>query len=143
MFLGEPLGFFISSCYHFSMFSFLHSFRFHFFVFFFLLVFVFSDVSSLFVLLQQVLRIWERIFYSPPVFSLHTLHAFIHASLGPAVQPWRLLVLPLRFQQTRNICFFQSHMVWQLYDSQLHVNFSNYFDKLLVGKSLINFNHIS
>ena len=40
--------------------------------------------------------------------------AFIKAYLGPAVLPWRLQGVPLRFQtHTRPICLFESHSVQQ------------------------------
>ena len=39
-------------------------------------------------------------------------HAFINASLGPAILPGRLKSLPLRFEtQTLPICLFESHTV--------------------------------
>ena len=50
--------------------------------------------------------------YTPPQHLAQP--AFIKASLGPAVQPWRLHCLPLRFEtQTQPIFLFESHSVQQ------------------------------
>ena len=71
LFLGEPLEFFISSCFHFFMFSFFmfsfllisvsSYFRFFLFsfrqVFLLMIPFIYFTISSMFVLLRQVQRI--------------------------------------------------------------------------------------
>ena len=111
---------FISSYFHFFMFSYLLVLASSYFYFFFFLLFqmfllwitfVHFTVFSLFVLLPRVL---QRFFLSG-VFYLTLLPAFIKASLGLPVLPLRLQGFPLRFEtQTRPICLFESHNVWQI-----------------------------
>ena len=109
LFLGETLGFFISSC-------------FHFFLFWFFNVFDSSDVFIVncifsfhcFFTVCQVLRcslvtasttdLRERFLLSG-IFYIRLLPAFIKDSLGLAVLLWRLQGFPLRFEtQAQPIC---------------------------------------
>ena len=168
------LHIFISSRFHFFMFSFLLifvSFYFAFLLFSFLqmlsllIAFVYFIVSGLFVLLPQVLRIWESVFYSDGFFTLHSLSAFIIASLGPEFQPWRGKRFSLTFKtRIQSICFFETfsvrlrtkwlwvrvqlqslHSVFFIYiiSTEFYLNLLNYIDKLLEAKNLITFAHIN
>ena len=120
-FLGEPLGFFTTiSLVLSAVFSFLHVFiSSDFFRFFHYWLHL---LTSLFLhcccycctAIAADLR--ERFLLSG-VFFLTLLLAFIKASLGPAVLPWRLQGFPLMFKtQTWPICIFESRSVRQLYD---------------------------
>ena len=104
LFLGEPLEFFISSCFHFFMFSFfMFSFLlvfissyFCFFLFSFLLVFISPGIfidDSIY-LLHHFFNVCvvktsatNFIFTIRKFFTLHSFPAFIKASLGLAVLP--------------------------------------------------------
>ena len=130
-----------------------------------LIAFVYFTVSGLFVLLPQVLRIWESVFYSQGFFTLHSFPAFIIASLGPAVQPWRWKRFSLTFKtRTQSICFFETfsvclrtkllwvriqlqslHSMFFIYiiSTEFYLNLLNYIDKLLEAKNLITFTHIN
>ena len=80
----------------------------------------FWQVLCFCVVAPRVLRIWDAFFFNLRCFLPYTLSqhlaqpAFITASLGPVVQPWRLHSLPLRFEtQIQPICLFESHNVQQ------------------------------
>ena len=109
--LAESLGFFVTVS---LMFLFLH-------------VFISSDVFGcfhcwLYLSISLFLHCccycecygFERAFFTLRSFFLTLLPAFIKASLELEVQPWRLQVLPLRFEkQTRPTCLFESHSIQQ------------------------------
>ena len=106
-----------------QVFSFHHWFYYCFWSVFisptFFTVTVFCQVLCFCVVLLRVLWIWESFFYSPH-FLLHTPFwhlaqpAFIKASLEPAVQPWMLQGLSLKFKtQNQPICLFESHSILQ------------------------------
>ena len=108
------------------MFSFNHVFVsscFHFFIFSILLVFISSCVHffrcfyyRLYLCCYRECYGFERFLLSG-IFYLTLLPAFIKASLVLGVQSGRLQGFPLRFEtQTQPICLFESLSVQQLYD---------------------------
>ena len=135
-FLGEHLGFFISSCFSFFLFSFLLlliSWCFHFFMFLilqmFLLLtaFVHFTVSLLFVryfvfvLLPRVLRIWESVSYSQAFFTLHSFPTFGTICFYQGLPGARTLALKVaglstEVWNTDSTHLFESQSVRQLYD---------------------------
>ena len=77
-------------------------------------------LSRIFVLLYLECYGFERAFLLPGIFYLTLIPDIWHNLLlsklpwEPAVLPWRLQGLPLRFEtQTRQICLFESHGVQQ------------------------------
>ena len=106
-----PLAF-ISSWFYFFVFLFLQ-------IFSLLIAFAHFTVSSLFVryfvfvLLPQVLRIWENVFYSQ-AFLPYFPFWFYQGFPGASSSALRLQDFSLRFEtQIRPICFFESYSIWQ------------------------------
>ena len=148
--------------FYFFMFSFLYVFIFHafisscfcFFLFLFLLVFIspgiFIDDSIC--LLHRFFNVYvvttsatDFIFTIRKFFTLHSFPAFIKASLGLTVLPYRLQGFPLRFENRPgpSVCLNHTVLGNNMISMELYLNLSKYVDKLLVVKSLINFKHIS
>ena len=123
MFLGEPLGFFISTCFHFFSFLFLLAFIsscHHFFRCFNFWLHLFTSLFLYCWCCYRQCYGFERAFFTFRVFLPYTLFqnlaqsVFIKASLRVAVQLWRLQGFPLRFEkQTLLIYLFESHSVRQ------------------------------
>ena len=129
MFLGEPLGFFITVSS--DVFIFLHAFIssdgfiflcafnyscFCFFRCFYCWLHLFNSLflhclsGTLFLCCYHECYRFERQFLLPGIFYLTLLPAFIKDSLGPAVLPWRLWGFPLKFEtQTQPMWLFESH----------------------------------
>ena len=120
MFLREPIGFFIFSCFYFFMYFFLHFFvssdvfaldsiySLHYF-------FTVCPVLCFCVVTAGATDLRER-FLLPGIFYLTILPAFIKASLGLVVLSCRLHTFPLRFEtKTWPICLnhtmFGSYMI--------------------------------
>ena len=96
-------------CWVFSFFTFLTCFLFH-----ISRVFSFFQLCSG-VFVRRVLQMWESSLYSQAFITLHSVPYIWHNLLlsrlpwEPAVLPWRLQGLPLRFKtQTRPVCLFES-----------------------------------
>ena len=118
-------------------------------MFLLLIAFVHFTVSLLFlryfvfVLLPWVLRIWKSVFYSQAFFTLHSFlllsrHSWGQQSYlkGDRTSYWGLKHTP-NSSVRLNPTVFSNYMI----SSKLYLNLSKYGDKLLVGKSLINFKH--
>ena len=118
-------------------------------MFLLLIAFVHFTVSLLFlrcfvfVLLPWVLRIWKSVFYSQAFFTLHSFLLLSRHSWGQQsyLKGDRTSYWGLKHRPNSSVCLnptvFSNYMI----SSKLYLNFSKYGDKLLVGKSLINFKH--
>ena len=144
LFLAEPLGLFISSYFHFFLFSFLR-------MLLLLIAFVHFTVPSLFfkyfvfVLLPRVLRISGSVFYSQAFF---TLHSFLLLSRLPwsqqiCLEDCRTSHWGSKHRPGPSVCLGYTLLSNCVISRELYVNLSKYVDKLLGGKSLINFERIS
>ena len=127
---------FVSSCFHLFVFSGtffadcispLHCF------------FTVCQVLRFSVVVPRVLRIWEIVFY------LTLLPAFFKASLGQQLclegcraSRWGSKH-GLGLSASLNCTLFGNYMI----SREIYLNYSKYADKLLVGKSVINFKHFS
>ena len=140
---------FIFLCFYLFMFSFLHVFIstdvfgcthrwLHLFTSLFL--HCFSGTSFLHCCTASATDLRERVLLQG-VFYLTLFPAFIKASLGLVVLPWRFQVFPLRFKiQNRSISLFEPSSVRHyMISKELYLNLSKYVEKFLVWKSLINF----
>ena len=136
LFLGKPIGFFLSSCFYFFIFLFPQ-------MFLLLIEFVNFTVSSLLLLLQPALQIWESIFFLLGVFYLAFLPDIWHNLLLSRL-PWgrqynlegcRAYHWGSKLRPHPSVCLnytvFSSYMI----SVELYLNLSKYVDKLLVVKS--------
>ena len=150
---GEPLGFFISSCFHFSWF--------HFFLFLFLFIFI-PSCFRIFRCFYCWLHLFTSLFLYCLCFyrecygferALFTLRHFL--SYTPFLLWWRLhwgrkFCLEgcrashwgLKHRPSPSVCLNNTVFCNYMISMELYLNLPKYVDKLLVVKSLISFKHI-
>ena len=137
MFLGEPLGFFISSCFYFFMFLFLQ-------MFLLLIAFVHFTFFSLCLSGTLFFCCYRECYGFEGGFF--TLHSFLLLSRLPGGGSSALKIAgsKLRFhwgskhRPSPSVCLNHTLFANNMISRELFINLSKHVDKLLVAKSFIN-----